>query len=86
MSRLHKSRSPTPLPWQLPATYILYPPPLDFLHQIFWKSFSFSQADVRGLGDWPLGELVQYAFNLLSSSLVRPNPDLLHGQAFFFGV
>ena len=90
VSRLHKSRSPTS-PSRAASSHLclissfpwLFAP--DCLKKLFFGFFS--QADVRRIGiGWPLGELVQYAFNRLSSSSLRPHPDLRHGQAFFFGV
>ena len=76
------SRVRRPVHCQLAATYVFYILRWLFAPD-FWKSFSlvFSQSGCVGIG-----RPVQYAFTCLSSSSVRPHPDLLHGQPFLLGL
>ena len=82
MSKLHKSRSPTrPLP--VGGHLCVLHPAMTFCTRFLEKLFFgfFSQSGCVGIGR-PL----QYAFTCLSSSSVRPHPDLLHGQPFLLGL
>ena len=82
VSKLHKSRSPTrPLP--VGGHLCVLHPAMTFCTRLSGKAFLwfFPQSGCVGIG-----RPVQYAFTRLSSSSVRPHPDLLHGQPFLLGL